>query len=66
MIKTEGFSKQLKLKESIAIVGRKCEVGKMNNPGLVEYPVLNCTQKLITQCSGNIRKEMQDERNVLV
>ena len=36
MIKTEGFSKELKLKESIAIVARKCEVGKMNNPGPVE------------------------------
>lgn len=65
MIKTEGFSKELKLKESIAIGARKCEVGKMNNSGPVEQPVLNCTQKPITQGPGIIRKEMQGERNVL-
>lgn len=47
MIKTEGFSKELKFKESIAIVARKSKVGKMTNPGPVKYPVLNCTMERI-------------------
>lgn len=60
MIKTEGFSKEQKFKESIAIFVRKFKVGKMTNPGPVNYPVLNCTQELITQVQGNIRKDMED------
>lgn len=63
MIKTEGFSKELKFKKRIAIVARKFKVGKMTNPGLVKYPVLNCIQELIIQVQGNIRKEMQDLKN---
>lgn len=47
MIKTEGFSKELKFKEIIAVVARKSEVGKMTNPRPVVYPVLNRTKELI-------------------
>lgn len=60
MIKTEGFSEELKFKESLAIVARKSKVGKMTSPEPVEYPVFNCSQELKTQVQGNVRKMMQD------
>lgn len=60
MTKTEGFSKEIKFKESIAIVARNFKVGNMTSPGPVNYPVLNCTQELITKVQGNLRKEMEN------
>lgn len=45
------------------MVVRKFKIGKMYNPGPVLYIVLYCTQELIIQRQGDIRKEIQDERN---
>lgn len=58
MIKTEGFSKELKFKESIAMAVRKFKIGKMDNPRPVVYIVLYRTQELIIQSQGDIRTEI--------
>lgn len=59
MIKTESFSKELKFKESTAVVAMKSKFGKMTSPGPMEI-LLNCTQELMIQGQENIRKEMHD------
>lgn len=47
------------------MVVRKFKIGKMYNPGPVVYIVLYCTQELIIQRQGDIRKEIQDEKKLL-